>query len=184
MITVSLSGAAPERTLLQLARTLRHLRGYPQTLMFLAAYLFFNDGIQTVISASSVYGDQQLGFSSSQLIITILLVQLVAFGGALLFGRIAALRGDRNIRRWGQPEPASSCRVRPIGGRAEGGDAVEAESADGESFLVAGNELSRPVDEAAVANLHELAVLDRRGRYDRIASVEGVDLSVDQLQVA
>ncbi len=37
---------------------------------------------------------------------------------------------------------------------------------------------------AVVANLHELAVLDRRGRYDRIASVEGVDLSVDQLNIA
>jgi MFS transporter, UMF1 family len=77
----------------QLANTLRHLRGYPQTLMFLTAYLFFNDGIQTVISASSVYGDQQLGFSSAQLIITILLVQFVAFGGALLFGRFAATYG-------------------------------------------------------------------------------------------
>ena len=77
----------------QLASTLRHLRGYPQTLLFLLAYLFFNDGIQTVISASSVYGDQQLGFSSAQLIITILLVQLVAFGGALLFGRLAAAYG-------------------------------------------------------------------------------------------
>jgi UMF1 family MFS transporter len=77
----------------QLANTLRHLRGYPQTLMFLAAYLFFNDGIQTVISASSVYGSEQLGLSSSQLIITILLVQFVAFGGALLFGRLAGSYG-------------------------------------------------------------------------------------------
>ena len=35
---------------------------YPQTLLFLLAYLFFNDGIQTVIGASSVYGAKELGF--------------------------------------------------------------------------------------------------------------------------
>jgi MFS transporter, UMF1 family len=90
---VEVRGNLAREAFVQLSSTLRHLRGYPQTLMFLAAYLFFNDGIQTVISASSVYGDQQLGFSSSQLIITILLVQFVAFGGALLFGRFAATYG-------------------------------------------------------------------------------------------
>jgi MFS transporter, UMF1 family len=76
-------------SLRQLSRTLRELRLYPQTLLFLVAYLFFNDGIQTVISASSVYGAEELKFSSSQLIEIILLVQFVAFGGALLFGRLA-----------------------------------------------------------------------------------------------
>ena len=35
---------------------------YPQTLLFLLAYLFFNDGIQTVIGSSSLYGAEQLGF--------------------------------------------------------------------------------------------------------------------------
>ena len=73
----------------QLANTFRELRSYPQTLLFLLAYLFFNDGIQTVISASSVYGAEKLKFSNSQLIEIILLVQFVAFGGALLFGRLA-----------------------------------------------------------------------------------------------
>ena len=76
-------------SLRQLSGTLRELRLYPQTLLFLVAYLFFNDGIQTVISASSVYGAEELKFSSSQLIEIILLVQFVAFGGALLFGRLA-----------------------------------------------------------------------------------------------
>ena len=38
----------------------RDLRSYPQTLMFLLAYLFFNDGIQTVITSSSLYGAEQL----------------------------------------------------------------------------------------------------------------------------
>ena len=76
-------------SLRQLAGTFRELRLYPQTMLFLLAYLFFNDGIQTVINASSVYGAEELDFSDSQLIEIILLVQFVAFGGALLFGRLA-----------------------------------------------------------------------------------------------
>ncbi len=80
-------------SLKQLAGTFRELRLYPQTMLFLLAYLFFNDGIQTVISASSVYGAEELKFSSSQLIEIILLVQFVAFIGALLFGRLASRYG-------------------------------------------------------------------------------------------
>ncbi|GAB3590895.1 MFS transporter [Angustibacter peucedani] len=81
----------------QLANTFRHLRGFPHTLRFLLAYLFFNDGIQTVIGVSSVYGAEQLGFDTNQLILTILLVQIVAFGGALIFGRAAARYGARDV---------------------------------------------------------------------------------------
>jgi UMF1 family MFS transporter len=81
----------------QLASTLRHLHGYPHTLRFLLAYLLFNDGIQTVIAVSSVYGTRQLGFDTSQLIVTILIVQIVAFAGALVFGRLAARYGARDM---------------------------------------------------------------------------------------
>ncbi|MBK6874257.1 MAG: MFS transporter [Kineosporiaceae bacterium] len=77
----------------QLRETFTHLRGYPQTLLFLLAYLLYNDGIQTVISASSIFGQEQLHLSSDQLIIVILVVQFVAMGGALLFGQLAARFG-------------------------------------------------------------------------------------------
>lgn len=79
----------------QLWRTLRELRAYPQAWMFLLAYLFFNDGIQTVIYAASIFGQEELGLSSSQLIVTILLVQFVAFAGALIFGVIAGRVGAK-----------------------------------------------------------------------------------------
>jgi UMF1 family MFS transporter len=78
----------------QLFATLGHVRAYPTTLLFLVAYLFFNDGIQTVISVSSTYGEKQLGFETQILIMTILLVQLVAFFGALAFGRFARRYGS------------------------------------------------------------------------------------------
>nr|CAA9313921.1 MAG: Uncharacterized MFS-type transporter [uncultured Nocardioidaceae bacterium] len=79
----------------QLATTLRDLRSYPMTMLFLLAYLFYNDGIQTVIASASIYGERELGFETSVLIATILLVQFVAFGGALLFGQIAERVGSR-----------------------------------------------------------------------------------------
>ncbi len=85
----------------QLFRTLKDLRNYPMTLTFLVAYLFFNDGIQTVIYAASTYGEKTLKFDTSVLIATILLIQFVAFGGALLFGKIAARYGSYRPILWG-----------------------------------------------------------------------------------
>jgi UMF1 family MFS transporter len=77
----------------QLWHTLRDLRGYPMTLTFLIAYLFYNDGIQTVIYAASVYGEKELGFEASTVLSAFLVVQFVGIAGALLFGRVARRRG-------------------------------------------------------------------------------------------
>lgn len=81
----------------QLFATLRDMGNYPVTLTFLLAYLFYNDGIQTVIVSASTYGEKELGFETSVLIATILLVQFVAFGGALLFGKMAQFYGSRKV---------------------------------------------------------------------------------------
>ncbi len=73
----------------QLAHTLRNMRAYPLTLLFLAAYLIYNDGIQTVIALASQFGSQELELSQDVLVLTVLIVQFLAFGGALLLGAIA-----------------------------------------------------------------------------------------------
>ncbi|MGA8209528.1 MAG: MFS transporter, partial [Nocardioidaceae bacterium] len=86
-------GGLLRRSFGQLWATLREMRSYPATLTFLLAFLFYNDGIQTVIAVASTYGSKQLGFGQSVLIGTILLIQFVAFGGALAFGRLAARVG-------------------------------------------------------------------------------------------
>jgi MFS transporter, UMF1 family len=85
----------------QLAQTLKDVRNYPMTLTFLLAYLFFNDGIQTVIASSSTYGSEELGFGQSVLIATILLVQFVGMVGALVFGRAAERYGARPVILFG-----------------------------------------------------------------------------------
>ncbi len=77
----------------QLADTFRELRLFPQTMLFLLAYLFFNDGIQTVIVSSSLYGIEELEFPQQTVLGVFLFVQFVAFGGAIVFGRIAARIG-------------------------------------------------------------------------------------------
>jgi UMF1 family MFS transporter len=79
----------------QLGRTLRKLPGYPQTLLFLVAYLLYNDGIQTVIAMSAQFGSEALGMSTDSLILLILMVQFVAFFGALAFGVLARWTGAK-----------------------------------------------------------------------------------------
>jgi UMF1 family MFS transporter len=79
----------------QLGHTLRSLKAYPLTLFFLVAYLIYNDGIQTVISLASQFGTEELHLEQSALIITILIVQFLAFGGALALGALAARIGAR-----------------------------------------------------------------------------------------
>lgn len=73
----------------QLWRTLRSLKAYPLTLFFLIAYLVYNDGIQTVIAMSAVYGTDELQLSDDVLVPTILMVQFLAFFGALGLGALA-----------------------------------------------------------------------------------------------
>jgi UMF1 family MFS transporter len=90
---VRVPGSALSGGFKQLGQTLRGLRSYPLTLFFLVAFLIYNDGVQTVIGVSSQYASDYLKLSDETRIITILIVQFTAFGGALLLGRIARVFG-------------------------------------------------------------------------------------------
>lgn len=79
----------------QLAATFAEMRHYPQTLAFLLAFLFYNDGIQTVIVSSSVYAIRELGIEENLVLATFLLTQFVAILGALGFGWVAARIGAK-----------------------------------------------------------------------------------------
>ena len=68
----------------------------PEAMKYLISYLLYNDGIQTVIAVSAIFAAEELGMSSTNLILVILMIQFVAFFGALGFGRLAGRLGTKN----------------------------------------------------------------------------------------
>ena len=79
----------------ELWQTLKQLGRLRYTLQFLIAYLFYNDGIQTVILQSSVFISYELFTSkgletdNAFLIVIFAIAQISAFAGALIFERVA-----------------------------------------------------------------------------------------------
>lgn len=95
------AGRAVVLSVRQLGLTVRDLiTRYPLTLVFLLAYIAYNDGVQTVISFSATYADQELRLDETTRIGAILMVQFVAFFGAILLGRVAMRVGTRKTVLW------------------------------------------------------------------------------------
>jgi UMF1 family MFS transporter len=84
----------------QLGQTLRELKHFPETLKFLLAYFLYNDGIQTVIAVSATFAAAPLArggleVDQSTLTMVILMIQFVAFFGALFWGKLAGWVGAK-----------------------------------------------------------------------------------------
>jgi UMF1 family MFS transporter len=84
----------------QLWHTLKEMKNFPETLKFLFAYFFYNDGIQTVIAVSATFAAAPIlrggiGLDQSTLTIVILMIQFMAFFGALFWGKLAGWVGAK-----------------------------------------------------------------------------------------
>ena len=74
----------------------RKSKTMPEAMKYLVSYLLYNDGIQTVIAVAAIFAAEELGMGSTNLILVILMIQFVAFFGALGFGRLAGKLGTKN----------------------------------------------------------------------------------------
>lgn len=75
--------------------TLAHLKYYKNLVLFLLAYFFYIEGVNTVIFFSGNYASTTLGFSTSELIIFFLTVQTTAIFGSVLLGILADSIGQK-----------------------------------------------------------------------------------------
>ncbi len=84
----------------QLRKTFTEVKHFPETLKFLLAYFLYNDGIQTVIAVAATFAAApviQGGLEQDQTTLTavILMIQFMAFFGALFWGRLATWIGAK-----------------------------------------------------------------------------------------
>ena len=75
--------------------TLTHLKHYKNLVLFLLAYFFYIEGVNTVIFFSGNYASTTLGFDTSELIIFFLTVQTTAIFGSILLGILADSIGQK-----------------------------------------------------------------------------------------
>ena len=77
--------------------TLKKIRKFPFLLYFLISYIFFWDGLQTLINMSAVFFTEVLLLDQTQVLIVFLVVQFVAYFGAKLAGNLATKIGQKNV---------------------------------------------------------------------------------------
>jgi UMF1 family MFS transporter len=72
----------------------KEIQGYPTLKGFLLAFFLLSIGVQTIILLATIFGSTELGLDATSLIITVLLIQIVAIFGAMMFSRLSKKRGN------------------------------------------------------------------------------------------
>jgi UMF1 family MFS transporter len=78
----------------ELSKVWNQLSGMKVMKLFLIAFFFYSMGVQTIMLAAAGFGEKTLKLGTSKLIITILIIQIVAIGGAMLMSYFARRIGN------------------------------------------------------------------------------------------
>ena len=90
------TGNPVKESIKRLVQTFAGIRKYRQAFVFLMAYFFYIDGVGTIITMATAYG-RDIGLGINMLLAAILMIQVVAFPMALLYGKLAGRFGARNM---------------------------------------------------------------------------------------
>jgi UMF1 family MFS transporter len=78
----------------ELKKVLGELKDQPILLNFLTSFFLYSVGVQSIILLATIYGKSEIGLSTSSLILTIIVIQLVGIAGAYLFSNLSKLIGN------------------------------------------------------------------------------------------
>ncbi len=78
----------------ELKKVAKELSEYRELKRFLVSFFFFSVGVQTIVLMAGIFGSEELGLPTTNLIMTIMLVQIVAIAGAYIFSRISNKYGN------------------------------------------------------------------------------------------
>ena len=78
----------------ELRKVWNQLSHLPVLKKYLGAFFFYNMGVQTVMLAATLYGKSELNIPTTNLIIAILIIQLVAIPGAYLIAKLSEKIGN------------------------------------------------------------------------------------------
>ena len=80
----------------EIRKTLSEIEKFRTLFIYMLAYFFFIDGINSVTALGGVFGSTVLGITTVDLIVTILAIQFVAYPSALMFTRLAKKLGTKS----------------------------------------------------------------------------------------
>ncbi|WP_163538493.1 MFS transporter [Gracilibacillus sp. YIM 98692] len=80
----------------RLFHTVQNMKQYKYLSIFLIAYFFYIDGVGTIISMSSAYGDD-VGLSSSTILIVLFATQIVAAPFSIVYGKLADIYSAKTM---------------------------------------------------------------------------------------
>ncbi|HOK99845.1 MAG TPA: MFS transporter [Bacteroidales bacterium] len=62
---------------------------------FLLAFFLLSVGVQTILLVATLFGKAEIGVSGNELIATIIIIQFLGLGGAMLFGEVSTRKGNK-----------------------------------------------------------------------------------------
>ncbi|MFZ1580373.1 MAG: MFS transporter, partial [Saprospiraceae bacterium] len=79
----------------EIFKAFNRIKEIPDLRRFLLSFFFYSAGVQTVIYLATIFAKKELNFATGELILLVLILQLVAIGGAYLFSSLGTKKGNK-----------------------------------------------------------------------------------------